>query len=95
MYAIFYLLRFKSFIGLVFETLFVFINNMARKSLVEREEKRRVLSSKYSSLRSFLKEKLAASDSFEQKLYYQSQLQKLPRNSSLSRLLRLLFSFIF
>jgi small subunit ribosomal protein S14 len=60
---------------------------MARKSLIEREKKRRVLSSKYASLRKFLKEKVRSSDSFEQKLFYHSQLQELPRNSSFSRLL--------
>ena len=60
---------------------------MARKSIVEREKKRRLLCSKYSASRKFLKDKIRSSDSFEQKLFYQSQLQKLPRNSSFSRLL--------
>jgi small subunit ribosomal protein S14 len=64
---------------------------MARKSIIEREKKRRLLSSKYSGIRKFLKDKVKSSDSFEQKLFYQSQLQKLPRNSSFSRLLCISF----
>lgn len=60
---------------------------MARKSLIQREKKRKILSSKNSLLRKFFKEKLALSESFDQKLFYQAQLQKLPRNSSYSRLL--------
>lgn len=60
---------------------------MARKSIIERQKKRSSLCSKYSVLRKFLKSKLKDSDSFESKLFYQAQLQKLPRNSSFSRLL--------
>lgn len=61
---------------------------MARKSIIEREKKRKFLSSKYSASRKFLKDKIKSSNSFEQKLFYQSQLQKLPRDSSFSRLVR-------
>lgn len=64
---------------------------MARKSIIERQKKRELLCSKYFVLRKFLKGKLKASDSVENKLFYQSQLQKLPRNSSFSRLLCFLF----
>ena len=63
---------------------------MSKKSIVEREKKRKFLSSKYSVVRRFLKEKLKASDSLEQKLFFQAQLQNLPRNSAFSRLLRFL-----
>nr|AKL79003.1 ribosomal protein S14 [Euglena viridis] len=59
---------------------------MAKKSVVEREKKRRILSIKYYSLRISLKKKIKESVSLEQKLSYHSLLQKLPRNSSLSRL---------
>lgn len=59
---------------------------MAKKSLIEREKKRRILSAKYSDLRKYLKEKIELSSSFEQKLFYHSQLQRLPRDSSFSRL---------
>nr|YP_009389135.1 ribosomal protein S14 [Euglena archaeoplastidiata]AKR17908.1 ribosomal protein S14 [Euglena archaeoplastidiata] len=59
---------------------------MAKKSIVERERKRENLAKKYSTLRRFLKGKIKFSSSFEEKLFYSSQLQKLPRNSSFSRL---------
>lgn len=59
---------------------------MAKKSIVEREKKREALVNKYSSLRESIKEKIKSEESFEKKLEYYSQLQKLPRNSSPSRL---------
>jgi small subunit ribosomal protein S14 len=59
---------------------------MAKKSIVEREKKREIFAKKYSVLRKFLKGKIKSSSSFEEKLFYNSQLQKLPRNSSFSRL---------
>nr|YP_007517043.1 ribosomal protein S14 [Euglena viridis]AEY70815.1 ribosomal protein S14 [Euglena viridis] len=59
---------------------------MAKKSVVEREKKRRILSKKYYFLRISLKNKIKEAGSLEQKLFYHSLLQKLPRNSSLSRL---------
>ena len=59
---------------------------MAKKSIVEREKKRETLVNKYSELRKSLKEKIKSEESFEKKLGYYSQLQKLPRNSSPSRL---------
>lgn len=59
---------------------------MSKKSLVEREVKRRFLVDKYSSLRGFLKSELIHSNSFEDKLAFSFKLQKLPKNSSPSRL---------
>lgn len=59
---------------------------MVKKSILERENKRRYFVDKFSGLRKFLKGKIKSSTSFEQKLFYHSQLQRLPRNSSFSRL---------
>nr|YP_009540882.1 ribosomal protein S14 [Phacus inflexus]AYQ93327.1 ribosomal protein S14 [Phacus inflexus] len=59
---------------------------MSKKSIIEREKKRRSLVSKYSSLRKSLKEKIRNSEVFEDKLSYYFQIQNLPRNSSPSRL---------
>jgi small subunit ribosomal protein S14 len=60
---------------------------MAKKSIIEREKKRKNLVSKYSNTRKEIKEQIALSQSFEQKLIYHSKLQKLPKNSSPVRLL--------
>lgn len=59
---------------------------MAKKSIIERERKREGLVNKYSSLRKSIKDRIRSEESFEKKLEYYSQLQKLPRNSSPSRL---------
>lgn len=59
---------------------------MAKKSIIEREKKREILTNKYSKIRSDLKNKIKLEKSFEGKLAYYSQLQKLPRNSSLTRI---------
>ena len=59
---------------------------MARKSIVEREKKRKFLSFKFLELRKALKEKIRVAKSLEEKLLYQSHLQALPRNSSFTRL---------
>lgn len=59
---------------------------MAKKSVVEREKKRKILSVKFFELRKVLKEKIRVAGSLEEKLLYQSQLQALPRNSSFTRL---------
>jgi len=58
---------------------------MAKKSIVEREKKRRLLSEKFLLKREDLKVKIGSVNSFEQKIDYQSMLQKLPRSSSPSR----------
>lgn len=59
---------------------------MAKKSIVEREKKRRILANKYFSMRLSLKDKIKKALSLEQKLFYHALLQRLPRNSSMSRL---------
>lgn len=60
---------------------------MAKKSIIERERKRKHLVSKYSNIRKEIKEQLNSSQYFEQRLASQSKLQNLPRNSSPVRLL--------
>jgi small subunit ribosomal protein S14 len=60
---------------------------MAKKSIIQRENKRETLVKKYNVLRSFLKNKIKQENSFDKKLDFYSSLQKLPRNSSPSRLL--------
>lgn len=60
---------------------------MAKKSVIEREKKRINLVNKYSLLRKSLKEKFCDAANFEEKISYSFQIQKLPRNSSSSRLL--------
>ena len=59
---------------------------MSKKSIIMRQKKRKMLVEKYYGLRKFLKEKIHSSDSFDQKFFYQTKLQNLPRNSSPSRL---------
>ena len=59
---------------------------MAKKSMIERDKKRRKLFLKYSSKRKSLKAQMKQAVSFEEKLKYQSDLQKLPKNSSPTRL---------
>jgi len=60
---------------------------MAKKSVIERDKKRKLLVEKFLPLRNSLKEKFAFANSFEEKLFYQAKLQKLPPNSSISRIL--------
>jgi small subunit ribosomal protein S14 len=59
---------------------------MAKKSIVERERKREALVKKYNSIRSDLKNSIRNEISFEKKLDLYCKMQKLPRNSSSSRL---------
>lgn len=54
--------------------------------MIEREKNRKYLSDKFVLKRMDLKEKIKESDSFDQKLSYSRLLQKLPRDSSKSRL---------
>ena len=54
---------------------------MSKKSIVEREKKRYLLSKKFISQRVLLKKKISNLLSFEEKLVIYFQLQKLPRNS--------------
>lgn len=60
---------------------------MSKKSIIEREKTRRHLYNKYEQKRRSIKEKIKISNNFDEKLYHYSRLQKLPRNSSSSRLL--------
>nr|YP_010700106.1 ribosomal protein S14 [Colacium mucronatum]WCH63252.1 ribosomal protein S14 [Colacium mucronatum] len=59
---------------------------MSKKSIIEREKKRKNLVAKYSTIRKRIKEQIDLSQSFEEKLIYHSRLQKLPKNSSPVRL---------
>lgn len=60
---------------------------MAKKSMIAREAKRAVLIKKYQEKREALKEIIRSpNSSFEEKENAQLQLQKLPRDSSKSRL---------
>nr|YP_010338135.1 ribosomal protein S14 [Erythrolobus coxiae]UNJ17720.1 ribosomal protein S14 [Erythrolobus coxiae] len=59
---------------------------MAKKSMVEREVKRIKLNDRYQAKRKSIKDLMKKASSFEEKLNLQSQLQKLPLNSSPVRL---------
>jgi len=60
---------------------------MAKKSMIAREDKRVKLVSKYEAKRKFLKEIIRNPDSsFEDRESAQIKLQKLPRDSSMTRL---------
>ena len=59
---------------------------MAKKSMIEREKKRIRLHNKYALKRSNLLKKYKSEESFSRKLEIHSKLQKLPRNSSKTRI---------
>ena len=59
---------------------------MAKKSMIEREKKRMKLHKKYALKRDNLLKKYQTSESFNSKLEIHSKLQKLPRNSSKTRI---------
>ena len=59
---------------------------MAKKSMVEREKKRIRLNQKYSEKRKLLLNKYQIEENFNSKLELHSKLQKLPRNSSKTRI---------
>lgn len=60
---------------------------MAKKSMIAREEKRKKLALKYDAKRKFLREIIRdPKTSFEQKEEAQLHLQKLPRDSSVTRI---------
>ena len=61
---------------------------MARKSLIEREKKKIKLVAKHADKRSALKEDQRNAATFEEKMEIQRKLQKLPRNSNPSRVVR-------
>jgi small subunit ribosomal protein S14 len=64
---------------------------MAKKSLIEREKKRRKLERKYQTYRQCIKEKMKETLSLNKKWEFQKQLQSLPRNSAPTRLHRRCF----
>uniref|UniRef100_UPI003002627C ribosomal protein S14 n=1 Tax=Prototheca lentecrescens TaxID=2836214 RepID=UPI003002627C len=59
---------------------------MAKKSLIEREKKRQILVHKYAQKRYNLKKALKNTTSMEEQFKLHLKLQKLPRNSSSTRL---------
>nr|UTS57008.1 ribosomal protein S14 [Schizaea tenella] len=59
---------------------------MARKSLIEREKKKKTSVKKYDSARQSLKQQLKKSFSIREKLEISEALQSLPRNSAPNRL---------
>nr|YP_009944624.1 ribosomal protein S14 [Osmundea sinicola]QFR99918.1 ribosomal protein S14 [Osmundea sinicola] len=54
---------------------------MAKKSMVQREEKRKKLINKYKIKREIIKSSIKIINNFEEHIKLQEQLQKLPRNS--------------
>nr|YP_009694153.1 ribosomal protein S14 [Christensenia aesculifolia]QEI60328.1 ribosomal protein S14 [Christensenia aesculifolia] len=64
---------------------------MAKKSLIEREKKRKILVQKYKSIRKSLKNKIRNASSLEEVLAIHKELQSLPRNSAPTRLHRRCF----
>ena len=61
---------------------------MARKSIIEREKKKIKLVEKFSQKRAALKDEQRKATTFEEKMDIQRKLQKLPRNSNPSRVVR-------
>lgn len=59
---------------------------MAKKSMIARENKRAKLVAQYASKRQTLKQQIRETSSFKKKLEIHLELQKLPRNSSSTRL---------
>ena len=59
---------------------------MAKKSMIEREKKRMKLTKKYALKRQNLLEQYRNEEKFTGKLEFHSKLQKLPRNSSKTRI---------
>lgn len=59
---------------------------MAKKSIIERELKRKALVNKFEKLRNELLQRLKRTHAFEEKLLINEQIQKLPRNTSRVRI---------
>ena len=59
---------------------------MAKKAMIEREKKRIRLVTRYFKKRSDLKMQIKSTSSFKEQLVLSVKLQKLPRNSSVTRL---------
>lgn len=68
-----------------------YIKIMAKKSSIERNNKRKKLVKKYENRREFLKQELNQALSLEEKWTIQRELQSLPRNSAPSRVHRRCF----
>ena len=50
--------------------------------MIQRERKRKILSSRHKSKRAKIKKLIKQASTFEQKLHYQQKLQKMPRDSA-------------
>ena len=59
---------------------------MAKKSMMEREKKRLHFVNKFFQKRNEFKRQMAATKSFKEQLFFSVKLQKLPKNSSTTRL---------
>lgn len=59
---------------------------MAKKNMIEKEKKRQLLYNKFKNIRRELNYKIKGLSGVDEKLFYNSLLQKLPKNSSPSRL---------
>lgn len=55
--------------------------NMAKKSMIQRDKKRNILTEKYSKQKRKLKKEVKLTQNFDEQLEIQRMLQKLPRNS--------------
>jgi small subunit ribosomal protein S14 len=58
---------------------------MAKKSMIEREKKRKKLADKYAVKRAELKEQFRQTEDFDEQMEIHRKLQRLPRNSSPTR----------
>nr|ATL58686.1 ribosomal protein S14 [Azolla filiculoides] len=59
---------------------------MARKSLIEKEKRKKELVKEYEAIRQSLKRQIRISSSIQQKIEISKELQSLPRNSAPTRL---------
>lgn len=55
--------------------------DMAKKSMIQRDKKRHILTEKYSKQKKKLKKKVKLTQNFDEQLEIQKMLQKFPRNS--------------
>jgi small subunit ribosomal protein S14 len=69
----------------VYLNLFIYLP-MAKKSMVQRQKKRQALEKRYRQERSDLKARIKQAPSLMEKFVLYGQVQKLPRNSSATRL---------
>jgi len=63
---------------------------MAKKSIIQREIKKEKIFNKFKTIRENIKKEIINSKTFEERIYNFALLQKLPRNSSKTRLLRII-----